>query len=40
MHESEKLLEKAEATLNDARKAYEQEMLVSTIQNRIYYSIY
>lgn len=40
MQEVEKYLEKAEATLKDARNAYKQDMLVSTIQNRIYYAIY
>ena len=36
----EKLLEKAEATLEDAKTAYNQDMLISTVQNRIYYSLY
>lgn len=40
MNEVEKFLEKAEATLEDAEKAHREEMLVSTVQNRIYYSIY
>lgn len=40
MPEVEKLLEKAEATLKDAKKAYNQEMLISTVQNRLYYSMY
>jgi len=40
MPEVEKLLDKADATLEDAQKAYEEEMLVSTVQNRIYYSMY
>lgn len=40
MPEVEKLLNKADDTIEDARKAFEEEMLVSTIQNRIYYSIF
>ena len=40
MNEVSKLLEKADATLEDAEKAYQEEMLVSTVQNRIYYSLY
>jgi len=40
MREVEKLLEKAENTLEDANKAFEMDMMVSTVQNRIYYSIF
>lgn len=40
MPEIEKLLEKADATLEDAETAFEHDMLVSTVQNRIYYSMY
>ena len=40
MSEVEKFLEKADATLEDAEKAYREEMLISTVQNRIYYSLY
>ncbi|MFB6100552.1 MAG: HEPN domain-containing protein [Candidatus Nanohalobium sp.] len=40
MPEAEELLGKSERTFEDARKALKQEMLVSTIQNRIYYSIF
>ena len=40
MNEVEKFLEKADATLEDAEKAYREEMLISTVQNRIYYSLY
>jgi len=38
--EVEKFLEKANATLEDAEKAYREEMLISTVQNRTYYSLY
>lgn len=40
MSEVEDLLKKADATLGDAEKAYTEEMLVSTIQNRIYYAVF
>lgn len=40
MNEVKKLIEKSEDTLQDAEKAYQQEMLLSTVQNRIYYSLY
>ena len=40
MSEVEKFLEKADATLEDAEKAYREEMLISTVQNRTYYSLY
>ena len=40
MREEEKLLEKAEATLEDAEKAFEGDMMVSTVQNRIYYALF
>lgn len=40
MRESEKLLNHAQDILKDAESAFEQDMLVSTVQNRIYYSIF
>lgn len=40
MQEVEELFDKAERTLEDANKAFEEEMLISTIQNRIYYAIF
>ena len=40
MREEDKLIEKAENTLEDAKKAFDVDMMVSTVQNRIYYSIF
>lgn len=40
MREEKKLIEKAENTLEDAEKAFDVDMMVSTVQNRIYYSIF
>lgn len=40
MLEEEKLLEKAWNTLEDAEKGFDVDMMVSTVQNRIYYSIF
>lgn len=40
MPETDELLKKADRTLEDARKALDEDMLVSTIQNRIYYAIF
>lgn len=40
MREVEELLDKAERTLEDAEKAFDEDMLVSTIQNRIYYAMF
>jgi uncharacterized protein (UPF0332 family) len=40
MREEDKLIEKAENTLEDAEKAFDVDMMVSTVQNRIYYSVF
>lgn len=40
MPEAEEHLEKAKGILEDAEKCLQQEMLVSTVQNRIYYSLF
>jgi uncharacterized protein (UPF0332 family) len=40
MREEDRLIEKAENTFGDAEKAFEMDMMVSTVQNRIYYSVF
>lgn len=40
MREEERLLEKSQKFLSDARSAFQQDMSLETVQNRLYYAMF